>query len=278
MQEESIYSLIPQPIEQAPRPPRHVSKHNPVVQPTFSTFGLKGTSKPGYENVAGDGGNAGAAGYGQHTYKKSHATFGTVNNAKAPTDIQQKGTGIGGGSVVLPDEVKPIVRSTGQRKPPVPGPKVCHDEYKSTHPAREEKNFVTANAVENILSEPKKGAEPVNWTEKPHFGKVPPYLNKIKKEISDEYEYIRTMQQSQEGDHPGLRPIGEGERAELIDQLKGKWDEVNAIYQRSSCLSLASLDTIGKVKRKEMYEAQLAQIERDIEKLSKPVVYVKADD
>lgn len=42
-------------------------------------------------------------------------------------------------------------------------------------------------------------------------------------------------------------------------------------------LSLASLDTIGKVKRKEMYEAQLAQIEKDIEKLSKKVIYV-ADD
>ena len=30
--------------------------------------------------------------------------------------------------------------------------------------------------------------------------------------------------------------------------------------------------------RKEMYEAQLAQIERDIEKLSKKVVYVAVDE
>ena len=37
---------------------------------------------------------------------------------------------------------------------------------------------------------------------------------------------------------------------------------------------MASLDTIGKVKRKEMYEAQLAQIEKDIEKLSKKQVYL----
>jgi hypothetical protein len=52
---------------------------------------------------------------------------------------------------------------------------------------------------------------------------------------------------------------------------------VNSMYQQSSVLSLASLDTIGKVKRKEMYEAQLAQIEKDIEKLSKKQVYI-ADD
>ena len=43
-------------------------------------------------------------------------------------------------------------------------------------------------------------------------------------------------------------------------------------------LALASLDSIGKVKRKEMLEAQLAQIEKDIEKLQKPIVYVAVDE
>mmetsp|Transcript_30689 Transcript_30689/g.67226 ORF Transcript_30689/g.67226 Transcript_30689/m.67226 type:complete len:87 (+) Transcript_30689:1086-1346(+) len=86
------------------------------------------------------------------------------------------------------------------------------------------------------------------------------------------------MQQADEGGPSGMRQLEEGERLELIDQLKAKWDDVNATYQRSSVLSLASLDTIGKVKRKEMYEAQLAQIERDIEKLSKKVVYVAIDE
>ena len=56
--------------------------------------------------------------------------------------------------------------------------------------------------------------------------------------------------------------------------LKLKWDDVNKLYQASSVLSLESLDMIGKVKRKEQYEAQLAQIEKDIEKLSKKSVYV----
>ena len=42
--------------------------------------------------------------------------------------------------------------------------------------------------------------------------------------------------------------------------------------------ALASLDSIGKVKRKEMLEAQLAQIEKDIEKLSKPTIYVRTDE
>merc|ERR1711935_1222819 len=94
-----------------------------------------------------------------------------------------------------------------------------------------------------------------------------PYLQKIKGEIMDEYEYIRQMQQAQcEAGPPGMRLLEEEERVALVDDLKQKWDDVNVQYQQTSCLSLASL---GKVKRKEMYEAQLAQIEKDIEKLSK---------
>ena len=117
--------------------------------------------------------------------------------------------------------------------------------------------------------------EGVDWLKKPHFGEVPPYLNKIKQEISDEYEYIKSMQQQQmDVGPPGMRQMGDDERAGLVDALKKKWDSVNKLYQSSSVLSLASLDTIGKVKRKEMYEAQLAQIEKDIEKLSKKFVYV----
>ena len=64
------------------------------------------------------------------------------------------------------------------------------------------------------------------------------------------------------------------EKATLVRSLKAKWADVNKSYQQTSVLSLASLDTIGKVKRKEQYEAELAQIEKDIEKLSKTSVYV----
>ena len=86
------------------------------------------------------------------------------------------------------------------------------------------------------------------------------------------------MQQMQEEAAPeGMRLMGEEERLMLINDLKTKWGEINGYYQSTSVLSLASLDTIGKVKRKEMYEAQLAQIEKDIEKLTKKNVYVRDD-
>ena len=107
---------------------------------------------------------------------------------------------------------------------------------------------------------------------------MPPYLVKIKNEIADEYEYIKSMQQQQMEEGPsGMRLMADDERNELVRALKTKWDDVNRLYQGSSVLSLASLDTIGKVKRKEMYEAQLAQIEKDIEKLSKKNIYIAED-
>ena len=60
-----------------------------------------------------------------------------------------------------------------------------------------EKNFITSNAVENILAVPKREEDGVDWLKKPYFGEVPPYLTKIKQEITDEYEYIKSMQEQQ---------------------------------------------------------------------------------
>jgi len=104
---------------------------------------------------------------------------------------------------------------------------------------------------------------------------APPYLQQIEKQIANEYSYVRSMQQvNVKTGEAGMRQLEDEERLGLADKLKAKWDRVNAQYQRMCVLSLASLDTIGKIKRKDHYEAQLAQIEQNIEKLSRPVVYV----
>jgi len=281
MDGESIYNLIPQPVPLPQKEPLYKSKHNGAKPPTFSTFGLVGTSKPGYSNVAG---GEGIIEGGQHEYKKSFATFGKEGNAVPPTDILKKCTGGGGGAHAA---AIGLSQQTGQflysdrRVPALPSKTELATVLKASKAvkAAEPKNFVTSNAVENILAVPKRDAEPIDWLKKPNFGQTPPYLLKIKQEIADEYDYIRSMQQQDSGDGApaGMRQLPEEERAGLVDALKAKWQDVNKAYQGSSVLSLASLDTIGKVKRKEMYEAQLAQIEKDIEKLSKKQVFV-ADD
>ena len=281
MAEESIYNLIPQPVPVPEQPPRYYSKHPGNAQPTWSTFGMNGTSKPGYQNVAGQA--AGTVG-GHHEYKKPYASMGKLNNAISPAEVLKKGTGGGGGAYDASLAVQTgAFQYTDRRMPVLPSKEeiaIATMAVKESKKTSQGKNFITSNAVENILAVPKAPVAATNWLKKPHFGEVPPYLMKIKQEISDEYEYIKTQQQMMQGEEalpPGVRILSDEEKASMITALKVKWDDVNKFYQGSSVLSLQSLDTIGKVKRKEQYEAQLAQIEKDIEKLSKQKVYVQQD-
>ena len=95
MQGESIYSLIPQPVVVPQRPERYASQHPPNAPPTFSTFGLSGTSKPGYQNLVG---SVMAMAEGHHAYVKPHATMGKEGNARQPAEVLKKQTGGGGGA------------------------------------------------------------------------------------------------------------------------------------------------------------------------------------
>jgi hypothetical protein len=74
---------------------------------------------------------------------------------------------------------------------------------------------------------------------------------------------------------PKMRLLAEEDRLQLLDQLKKKWESVNKVYQLST--HVVDLDTIGKVRRKEEYEAQLQQLEKSIEKLSKKNIFVQED-
>merc|ERR1712166_1723730 len=58
-----------------------------------------------------------------------------------------------------------------------------------------DKNFIVSNAVENILAAPKlPGNSNRDFLKKKNYGKVPRYLQTIKKEIEDEYQLVREMQ------------------------------------------------------------------------------------
>ena len=144
------------------------------------------------------------------------------------------------------------------------------------------KNFVTSNAVETILSQPKKVIKPeVIEMEKPEFGKVPKYLKTVKKQIEAEksmMEEYAARVYAQYGEPSGamsgtVRKMSEEERQELLVGLKMKWEKLNEAYQKLSFV----LDTPAKRKRKEKYEEELTTIEKDIEMLSRRTVLVSDD-
>jgi len=64
----------------------------------------------------------------------------------------------------------------------------------------------------------------------------------------------------------------EEERIALLNGLKAKWEAVNTEFQGAAHLTV--LDSSGKIYRKEKWESQLAQIEKDIEKLNKKNIVI----
>lgn len=57
-----------------------------------------------------------------------------------------------------------------------------------------DKNFIVANAVENILAAPKlPGNKDKDMLKKKNYGRTPKYLTNIKNEIEDEYNLVREM-------------------------------------------------------------------------------------
>lgn len=150
------------------------------------------------------------------------------------------------------------------------------------------KNFITLNAVENIMSVPTKpgknmvdtksgdkqpldnsGLEP-KFIHKKEFGKVPQYLVTRKEEVEraqDEYDaYI-----AENFRRGAMKQLSGGERQEILNGLKSNWEQLHHEYQGLSVVT----DTAPKKNRKERMEAEMKQLERDIETVEKHrVIYV----
>ena len=220
--EESIFNLIPKERYEPAKPKRYKSQHPHNVPPTCSTFALKTTSKPGVANVSGDYQPEG----GSHSQRGVSLTIGRPKGSVKPetTGFRKKGTG----HLPLPETTGGFKYTTDIKRAPVP-----KKDEKPIMGLVSDKNYIVANAVENILAAPKL---PVNkdkdYLKKKNFGKVPTYIQKIKKEIEDEYQMVREMQIEEENERDKQKFLmTDDERQELIAALKKKWEVVHKEYQ-----------------------------------------------
>ncbi|XP_026692710.2 enkurin-like [Ciona intestinalis] len=247
---ESIYNLIPREVEKPPNPPRYNSKFKSTVKDE-----LKYNRSP-------------------------NKTMGPAKVAvPTPTSFLKKRSK----EPVLPE--KTVFEYSGEvsRRPPVPR----HDD-KPLLGIRTNKNFINTNAVENIMSVTKKplpkyvdtrcgdnnllepsGLVP-KYTNKPDYGQMPEYLKKRNAEVKraqEEYDqYIRDrMKQG------AMQQLSGAERDDIINGLKKNWEELHHQYQGLSVVT----DTAPKKNRKERMEAEMKQLERDIELIEKHrVIYI----
>jgi len=180
----------------------------------------------------------------------------------------------------LPPAV-PVTTKKATRKPPLP-----QEQNKPSAPTQ--KDFIRTNAIENITSVPRKpksqycdtknghkndlitsGLVP-RFTLKKDFGEVPEYLsqrNQETKEAQDRYdEYVAEELRAR-----ALEQIDVDSRAELLRGLKAKWEDLHQKFQGLSVVT----DTAPKKNRKERMEAQMSQLERDIDLLERhTTIYV----
>ena len=219
MYEESIYNLIPKEAYNPPKQKRYKSQHPHNLPPTATTFGLKTTSK-----IVGNFEGGVKPGEGSHKNTGNGLTFGKPKGA------------------VKPDTKNPLKKQTGTIKLPEKTQFKREDQTKKAAvPKKDEKpimglvsdkNYIVANAVENILAAPKmNGNKDKDYLKKRKFGKVPQYMQKIKQEIDDEYELVREMQIEEENEKDKQKfLLPENERQELIAALKKKWEIVHKQY------------------------------------------------
>lgn len=254
---ESIYNLVPEQVVERPKPPMYRSRHDPSAPVPCSTFGMQGTTQL----------------LGASTVKKREsALFGPANStAPDPTRYLRRGERC---PPTDPRNRPALAESSFRYQADGRKPAVPRAEDVPIMGIRSSKNFITANAVEAILQVPQglPDREP-DYLHKADYGRVPEYLSQVKEEIRRENDmidqYVMDMGRGAGGfdEEEHLEPLPDDERRTLVRALKGKWDAVNARYQKMC--HIVKLDSVGKVKRKEALEKELTQIEQDIEKLER---------
>jgi len=242
--EESIYQLIPKEEYQPGKAARHHSKFTGRVK---------------------------------NEYTKEKADYKTMGPAKVQTRQPQEFLKKHEHEPQLPEKSSFKYSDDERRKPNVP-----RKDDRPIMGLKTTKNFITQNAVENIMSVPKKpdrnyvdtkkgdkqpldpsGMEP-KYVNKKDFGQTPEYIERRKIEMAraqEEYnQYV-----AEHFRRGAMQQLSEGEREDILNGLKANWELLHHEYQGLSVVT----DTAPKKNRKERMEAEMKQLERDIEQIEK---------
>ncbi|KAG9394566.1 Calmodulin-binding [Carpediemonas membranifera] len=202
-------------------------------------------------------------------------SFGPASVKKAAADeFLKSGSGMLAnktGHIALPEPSQFRYNDPVPRRDPVP-----KKDERPIHGLKTSKNFINANAVEVICSSAKQPMTQTekfeNWTQKPDFGKVPNYLNRVKTEVEEEYKMVETMrQEANPASRSNVVEMPEEERQQLLAALRERWQKVDGEFQLTSFV----LDTDSSKRKYEGLAKELQQLEKDIEMLEKGKVVVR---
>eukprot|EP00455_Lapot_gusevi_P015180 TRINITY_DN17665_c0_g1_i4.p1 TRINITY_DN17665_c0_g1~~TRINITY_DN17665_c0_g1_i4.p1 ORF type:complete len:259 (-),score=30.58 TRINITY_DN17665_c0_g1_i4:24-800(-) len=256
MSGESVYNVIQEVPAASVKGARFQSSRAPA--PTASTFGLHGTSVV-LGNVAGEPATASV-----HPQQKSTGSFGrTVLSDVSTADFLKKS-----GSQQI---TSPVLATTKHEKLKAPIPK---KEEKPVMGLKTDKNFVVANAVENILSIPKKqSAQQPRAVDRADYGAVPEYISKIKTELKTQYSLVDSYKQRKAQDEERYSLLDSAEVQQLRYSLQRRWEVLNKEFQTMGF----SVETYSQKRHQDDVEKELRAVEAALQKINKPVIYIYDD-
>ena len=219
MQQESIYNLVPKMKIIPGRGATYRSRYPPNIAPTASTFIPKNSSFPGVTNMSGD--------YnlprGAHPILRNSATFGLPLGGYSPNPLNFHKKGETHKIYPPTEKLHPL---SLVKKPPIP---TVNDA--PIFGLKTEKNFIIANAVDNILMQPKKRNFSIEQPFHKYYGKVPDYIKKYRLNHENELNDIKEMRRKhQEEEDAKQRLLTEAEVSVLREGLKKKWEYYNHKY------------------------------------------------
>lgn len=259
MSGESVYNVI----QEAPPAPvkgaRYQSSRAPA--PTASTFGLHGTSVV-LGNVAGE-----VACPSVHPVTKGIGSFGrTVSDELSPKEFLKKSASQKAASA----SSAPALTSKHEKlKAPIP-----KKEEKPVMGLKTDKNFVVANAVENILAIPKKQTvQQPRAVERADYGAVPEYIHKIKSELKTQYALVDSYKQRKAQEEERFAQLDAAELQSLKAGLQRRWEILNKEFQTMGF----SVETYSQKRHQDDVEVELRAVEAALQKINKPLIYIYDD-
>jgi len=230
MEGENIYSIIP-PLQMAsPKGNMHVSKHNPLANPTGSTFGLHSTAtKVGNLN-------------GNIFYNLSHSRFGEARDFGYPKDFS-KVNGQVSNSIEMQSKLTklPKIRNTKSQmtlKPVLPSHKPVHGLSSGVDYLKENTDINRSLSRKRSLMQARSSSTTElrrNMDSCP-MGKVPGYLEKRKEQLNQEYDnqlnQYKTLEKNNLGDE--MTALPEQDLEALRSRLQEKYEILTHLYQSKS--------------------------------------------
>lgn len=254
---ENIYNLIPQETQVVHKEFKHTSKHAGRVREEVKSVKHEGKLYGPTKDIKPNPKTFMKKGHGNTIRAKASKPF--VPETKRQT-------------ILAPQPTRRMDPATQQYVP-------RHNETNALAPAsnkdfvitnrREQKNTPAAENIPNYIDKPAgtgarfgledSGLVP-KYTKKATYGKAPKYLAKNKQAIT-----ARTQQSQQTQAQSHIRQISEDERVAILGGLRANWEQLHREYQGLSMFT----DTIPKKTKRNTMEAQLNQLEADINRFER---------